>query len=98
MTGGPARDVVGYGRNPPPAPWPGGARLALCFVVNYEEGSEYSVPRDGRPELYGLTYPFPHDRRNLRLESDFEYGSRVGVWRLFELFRRHQVPITVHVC
>jgi peptidoglycan/xylan/chitin deacetylase (PgdA/CDA1 family) len=96
VAAGPERDLVGYARNPPRAAWPGGARLALCFVVNYEEGAEYSVPVNGRAETYGLTYDFPGDRRNLRLESEFEYGSRVGVWRLFELFRRQGVPITVH--
>ena len=95
-TSGPQRDLVGYGRRPPRPAWPGGARLAVCFVVNYEEGSEYSVPEDGRAETYGLGYDFPLDRRNLRLESDYEYGSRVGVWRLFDLFSRYDVPITVH--
>ena len=93
---GPERDLVGYGRTPPQAVWPGAARLAICFVVNYEEGAEYSVPESGRAETYGLGYEFPRDRRNLRLESDYEYGSRVGVWRLFDLFSRFEVPITVH--
>ncbi|MEZ5101547.1 MAG: polysaccharide deacetylase family protein [Thermoleophilia bacterium] len=93
---GPGRDLVGYGRTPPRVEWPGGARLALCLVVNYEEGAEYSVPDDGRPETYGLGYEFPRDRRNLRLESDYEYGSRVGIWRLLDLFARFDAPVTVH--
>lgn len=94
---GGGRDFRGYGRRRPRAPWAGEARLALCFVVNYEEGAEYSLlDGDERGEAHGLTYAFPPGTRNLRLESDYEYGSRVGVWRLFDLFQEASIPLTVH--
>ena len=96
-TSPPARDLTGYGRALPDAGWPDEAQLALCFVVNYEEGAEYG-PGDetGRIETHGTTYAFPPGVRNLRLESDYEYGSRVGIWRLFDLFAQEQIPITMH--
>ena len=86
------RDVVGYGGKPPDPRWPGGARLALNFVLNYEEGSEYSIPDgDGFSEA-SLTESevstVPHGERDLAAESMFEYGSRVGVWRVLAFFSR----------
>jgi allantoinase len=80
------RDFVGYGPHPPNAQWPGGARLALNFVMNYEEGSEYSLmDGDGFSDA-GLTElpgsAVPRGGRDLAAESMFEYGSRVGFWRL----------------
>ena len=91
-----ARLLVGYGRSLPVVEWPDAARLAVCFVVNYEEGSEYAFSEDGRSETYGLRYPFPADQHNMRIESEFEHGSRVGIWRLFDLFARYEIPLTIH--
>lgn len=93
------RDLLGYGRTPPPARWPGNARVAVQFVVNYEEGGENCILHGDAAseaflsELVGAR-PIP-GRRHMSMESIYEYGSRVGVWRLFELFRARQVPITV---
>lgn len=101
MTADPPRDLVGYGPNPPVVPWPDGARLAISLVVNYEEGSERSFAM-GDPDQESLTewgaYPFPGDIRNLAMESMYEYGSRVGVWRLLNIFARHSVPCTFFAC
>lgn len=96
------RDFTGYGRTPPDIEWPGGVRLALNFVLNYEEGSEYSVPDgDGRSDatLTEVSQPrVPSGQRNLAAESMFEYGSRVGFWRLFRLFQERSLPVTVFAC
>ena len=96
------RDMVGYGANLPDPKWPGDARLALNFVINYEEGSEATL-LDG--ETYteaGLTEGsaaiFPPGVRNLTAESMFEYGSRVGFWRLMRLFGAHDMPVTIFGC
>ncbi len=94
---GTERDFVGYGRDGLEVRWPDGARLALSFIINYEEGSEYAFPDgDGRNENHGSTYDFPATVRNLRLESQYEYGSRAGIWRLLRLFERHEIPVTFH--
>jgi allantoinase len=96
------RDLVGYGANPPNPRWPGQARLALNFVMNYEEGSEYSVPDgDGFSEatLTEATGTGQTVRgRDLAAESMFEYGSRVGFWRLMRIFRDRGLPLTVFGC
>lgn len=97
-----ARDLVGYGPNPPDPKWPGGARLAVNFVLNYEEGSEYSIGNgDGRSEAT-LTElqasPVPEGERDLAAESMFEYGSRVGFWRIMRLFAERRLPMTVFGC
>lgn len=95
------RDFVGYGRTPPVFDWPGGHRLAINLVVNYEEGSEYSYAfGDDRQENLGEwgMKPFPAGVRNLANESFFEYGSRVGFWRLLDLFERHEVVSTFGAC
>jgi len=96
------RDLVGYGANPPHPRWPDGARLAVNFVMNYEEGSEYSVPDgDGFSEAT-LTEAAGTSQsvrgRDLAAESMFEYGSRVGLWRLLRLFRERGLPLTVFGC
>jgi allantoinase len=96
------RDFVGYGAHPPDARWPGGARLALNFVMNYEEGSEYSLmDGDGFSDA-GLTElpgsPVPCGGRDLAAESMFEYGSRVGFWRLMRLFAERGLPMTIYAC
>ena len=93
------RDLVGYGRRPPPAQWPAGARIAMQFVLNYEEGGENCVLH-GDPasevflsEIVGAAQ-WP-GQRHPSMESIYEYGSRVGVWRLLDLFARHEIPLTV---
>lgn len=96
------RDLVGYGRTPPHANWPGGARLAINFVMNYEEGSEYSIPDgDGFSES-SLTdspdSPNAPGSRDLAAESMYEYGTRVGFWRLHRLFTERNLPLTVNAC
>jgi len=96
------RDVTGYGPHPPHAAWPGGARIAVQFVINYEEGSENSIPDgDGRVEK-GLTEVtggrMAEGVRDLGMESLYEYGSRAGIWRLFRLFQDRKLPLTVFAC
>ncbi len=96
------RDFIGYGGHPPDPRWPGGARLALNFVMNYEEGSEYSMmDGDGVSDaaLTELnTAAVPRGERDLAAESMFEYGSRVGFWRLMRLFAERGLPMTVFAC
>jgi allantoinase len=97
-----ARDLVGYGPNPPDPQWPGGARLAVNFVLNFEEGSEYSFGNgDGRSEV-SLTEmpasPVPAGERDLAAESMFEYGSRVGFWRIMRVFAERELPMTIFGC
>lgn len=94
-----SRDFVGYGARPPEVRWPGGARLAINFVLNYEEGGEYAVgDGDGRTDT-ALTdvaqARVPPGQRDLGAESMFEYGSRAGFWRLVQLFRDRGLPLTV---
>ena len=93
------RDLAGYGAAPPQAKWPGGARIALQFVLNYEEGSENSILHgDAAAEsfLSEMVAAQPiAGARHMSMESLFEYGSRVGVWRLLDLFKRYRVPLTV---
>jgi putative urate catabolism protein len=96
------RDLVGYGADPPHADWPGGARIAVNFVVNVEEGSEYSIPDgDGFSETT-LTEiarsTVPEGSRDLAAEAMFEYGSRVGFWRLLRIFRERGVSPTIFAC
>jgi len=96
------RDLVGYGATPPDPRWPGGARLALQILLNYEEGSERSVS-DGDPgsETEGWEAPtasMDPGQRDLIGESHFEYGSRAGFWRLLRIFRERGIPITVGAC
>ena len=94
------RDFVGYGKNPPQARWPNDAKIAVSMVVNYEEGSEYSLlDGDGQHETNNeVPSPVPLGERDLNNESFFEYGSRVGVWRLLNLFDQHQVKTTFYCC
>jgi allantoinase len=94
------RDLIGYGANPPDPRWPGGARLAVNFVINYEEGSEPSVQDgEGYTEI-GLTEARSPDvkGRDLAGESLFEYGSRVGFWRLLRIFQARSLPLTIFGC
>ncbi len=96
---GSRRDFVGYADSPPDIRWPGGERLAVNFVLNYEEGSEYSLADgDDRTDatLTEVAQPrVPRGERDLGAESMFEYGSRVGFWRLFRLFQERRLPLTV---
>ena len=92
------RDLRGYGRRPPHPRWPNGARVALQFVLNHEEGAENCV-LDGDPasetflsEIIGAT-AFP--MRHMSMESMFEYGSRAGLWRVLRAFERRRLPLTV---
>src|SRR5690606_4789450 len=93
------RDLAGYGANPPRADWPGGARIALQLVLNYEEGGENCVLHgDSSSESFLSDIIGANARegvRHLSMESLYAYGSRVGVWRLHRLFEPYQVPVTV---
>jgi putative urate catabolism protein len=93
------RDMVGYGRTPPHARWPGEARIAVQFVINYEEGAENTILHgDEASESLLTEFGFAMPRvgqRYLPVESMYEYGSRVGFWRLHRLFSERQVPVTV---
>ena len=93
------RDLIGYGPTPPHAAWPGDARIAVQFVLNYEEGGENAILH-GDPaseaflsEIIGAA-PF-EGARHMSMESIYEYGSRAGVWRLLDLFRDRDVPLTL---
>lgn len=92
------RDLRGHGRHPPQARWPGQARIALQFVLNFEEGGENSVVHgDAGSEqfLSELASPPAYPARHLSMESVYEYGARVGVWRLLREFERRGLPLTV---
>lgn len=92
------RDMVGYGRTPPDPRWPRDARIAVQFVLNYEEGAENSV-LDGDPAsetfLSEITPAEAFPNRHMSMESLYEYGSRAGLWRLLRIFERRGVPLTV---
>lgn len=93
------RDLTGYGARPPRPKWPGSARLALNFVLNYEEGGENAVLHGDKAseaflsEIIGA--PALEGVRHMSMESIYEYGSRVGVWRILDLFARYDMPLTV---
>ncbi len=92
------RDLRGHGRHPPDPRWPGGARIALQFVLNFEEGGENSVLHgDAGSEqfLSEMASPPAFAARHLSMESIYEYGARVGVWRLLREFERRGLPLTV---
>jgi allantoinase len=92
------RDLIGYGRTPPHPQWPNGARVALQFVLNYEEGSENCVLH-GDPasetflsEIIGAQ---AFNMRHMSMETLYEYGSRAGLWRLLRLFEQRRLPLTI---
>ena len=94
------RDMVGYGREPPPADWPNGARVALQFVINYEEGAENNILHGDEAseaflsEIVGAA-PWP-GQRHMNMKSIYEYGSRAGFWRLWRIFKERNVKVTVY--
>ena len=93
------RDMIGYGATPPEANWPGGARLALSFVINYEEGGENSILHGDRASetfLSEIIGAKAYEARHMSMESMYEYGSRAGFWRLHRLFQRYMLPVTVY--
>lgn len=99
MPPGYPRDLRGYGREPPYAQWPGDARIAVQFVVNYEEGGENCILHGDAAseaflsEIIGAA-PWP-GQRHMNMESIYEYGARAGFWRLWRIFTERQVPVTV---
>jgi peptidoglycan/xylan/chitin deacetylase (PgdA/CDA1 family) len=97
---GPKRNFAGYGRRPPQVAWPDEAKVAVQLVVNYEEGSEYSMPAgDRRNEgLAEIPYVMSPEHRDLCAESVYEYGSRAGIWRLMRLFDEYEVKVTFFAC
>ena len=94
-----ARDLIGYGANPPHPAWPGEARLALQFVINYEEGGESCVLHgDGASEAFlsEIIGAAPiRGARHMNMESIYEYGARAGFWRLHRMFTQRRIPVTV---
>ncbi len=100
MPDAPSRDLIGYAGRPPDPDWPGGARIALNFVLNYEEGAEYCLlngdafPETSLSDLSGLE-PLP-GTRHLNIESAYEYGSRVGFWRILRVFQERGLPFTIN--
>lgn len=91
-----ARDLLGYAGSPPHPHWPGGARVAVSIVVNFEEGAEFSVT-DGDTEneaVYEIEQPVL-GQPNPAIDSHFEYGSRAGWWRIMEVLEQHKAPVTV---
>jgi putative urate catabolism protein len=93
------RDLKGYGRNPPDPRWPGGAHVAVQFVVNYEEGGENNILHGDRAseaflsEIIGAE-PWP-GKRHMNMESIYEYGARAGFWRLHRILAGMRLPVTV---
>ena len=92
------RDLIGYGRNPPHAQWPGKAKIAVQFVMNYEEGAENSVLHGDKASeqfLSEIIGAAAYEARHLSMESIYEYGSRAGVWRILKEFETRKLPLTV---
>lgn len=92
---GPPRELVGYGEHPPVVRWENDAKVAVQIVVNYEEGSEktYAMGDQVNDGLYELPFEV-EGQRDLAVESMYEYGSRVGIWRLFRIFEAAGIPVT----
>ena len=92
------RDLIGYGRDVPHAQWPGGARVAVQFVLNYEEGGENCVLHGDQASeqfLSEMFNPAAFEARHISMEGIYEYGSRAGVWRLLREFEKRCLPLTV---
>ena len=93
------RDLIGYGENPPHPNWPGGARVAVQFVLNYEEGGENSILHGDEASEAFLSEIVGAEAlegvRHISMESIYEYGSRAGVWRILRLFKKYDIPLTI---
>ncbi|MEP0174700.1 MAG: allantoinase PuuE [Paraglaciecola sp.] len=92
------RDLIGYGQNPPNPHWPNNAKIAVQFVLNYEEGGENNILHgDDHSEIFlsEIVGAQAYKDRHLSMESMYEYGSRAGFWRLYNLFVKYDLPITV---
>lgn len=95
------RDLTGYGANPPHAAWPNNAKIAVQFVLNVEEGAENNIiygDASSEQFLSDILGVNAYSNRHLSIESAFEYGSRVGVWRVLDVFKQYKLPITAFVC
>jgi peptidoglycan/xylan/chitin deacetylase (PgdA/CDA1 family) len=95
------RDLIGHGSSPPNPKWPNNAKIALSFVLNYEEGGEYTVLNgDTHSETHileaGAGYAPRQNARSITTESEYDFGSRVGVWRIFRLFNSKGIKITIY--
>ncbi|MEZ8115909.1 allantoinase PuuE [Vibrio splendidus] len=94
-----SRNLIGYGANPPNPQWPGNARVAVSFVLNYEEGGERCLLHgDDESEAFLSEIPSAQPikgERHMSMESIYEYGSRAGVWRVLRLFEEYEIPLTV---
>ncbi|KAK0916442.1 hypothetical protein LTR91_003234 [Friedmanniomyces endolithicus] len=94
------RDLIGHGPNPPHPHWPNNAKIALSFVINYEEGGEYSVLNgDAKSESYltEASGALPrHESRNTNVESEYDFGARAGIWRLLRIFERANLHGTIY--
>ena len=92
------RDLRGHGRNPPHARWPQGARIAVQFVLNHEEGAENCVlDGDAGSETFlsEIIGALPYPMRHMSMESLYEYGTRAGLWRILRLFESRRLPLTI---
>ena len=89
-----SRNFHGYGNSPPTVVWPNNSRIAISVVVNYEEGSEYSIldGDEAHESNNEVPSPVPPSQRDLANESFFEYGSRVGVWRIMNILDAYSIP------
>lgn len=99
MTENYPRNLIGYGRNPPQPKWPGEARIAVQFVINYEEGENCILHGDAASESFlseSINAVPLAGVRNMNMESFYEYGSRAGFWRLHRLFADRGIPVTVY--
>jgi peptidoglycan/xylan/chitin deacetylase (PgdA/CDA1 family) len=94
------RDLIGYGRHTPDPKWPEQARIAVQFVINYEEGGENSVLHGDQASEAFLSESVGAEPlqgvRHMNIESMYEYGSRAGFWRLYRLFTARQIPVTIY--
>ena len=96
---GPVRDLVGYGPNPPRVRWPDDALVAVNLMINYEEGAEYNLTDDGVNDSWGeYSFQYPPETRDLGTETHFEFGSRVGIWRLCRIFDQFGIDVTFNAC
>ena len=96
------RNFIGYGNNPPDPKWPDKSRIAINFVLNIEEGSEYSPLYGKENSEFGLSEVpggrHKKNQRDLGIESIYEYGARSGFWRIVNIFDKNKIPVTYFVC